>query len=420
MIFKEKQKSQPIDKRQVWEAFKAVKKNDGSAGVDDLLIVDIQSNPGKYLYPLWNRMASGSYIPVPVREVLIGKEDGKQRALGIPTVLDRVAQEVIRQELETIAEPHFSSNSYGYRPGKSQHQAVKQCEKNCLKFNWVIDLDIKGFFDNIDHRLMIRAVKHFTTEKHILLYVKRWLKAPIQKRDGSLQAKLGKGTPQGGVISPLLANIFLHFAFDKWFENNFPECSYERYADDIIIHCKHFKNALNVLSAVKQRMKQCKLELKQEKSNIVYCKRDQKNHPPFKPKYIQFDFLGFTFKPRWVKGKKGRCHLGFSPAISNKRRKRIGQELYKMKIHRMVHLSIQDIAQVLEPKLRGWINYYGKFRISELHKVFKVLNYRLMLWVRNKYRRFRNKIKTHAFKWLSYIAKHYPNMFVHWKYGFLP
>jgi len=420
MIFKEKQKSQPIEKRQVWEAFKAVKKNDGSAGVDDLAINDIESNAAKYLYPLWNRMASGSYMPVPVREVLINKENGKKRALGIPTVLDRVAQEVIRKELEMIVEPHFSANSFGYRPGKSQHMAVKQCEENCQKFNWAIDLDIKGFFDNIDHQLLIRAVKRFTTSKHILMYVKRWINAPIQKRDGSFEPKQGKGTPQGGVISPLLANIFLHFAFDTWFEETFPECSYERYADDIIIHCRFFKESLNVLAAVKQRMKRCKLEIKPEKSNIVYCKRNQKNHPPFKPQYLQFDFLGFTFKPRWVKGWLGKWHLGFTPAISNKRQKRIGQTLYKLKIHRMVQFSLQDIAILLEPKIRGWINYYGKFRFSEMRKVFRVLNYRLMMWVRNKYRRFRKKIKTHAFRWLSNIAKNYPNLFLHWKYGFRP
>ncbi|MGD9978348.1 MAG: group II intron reverse transcriptase/maturase [Bacteroidales bacterium] len=420
MIFREKQKSQPIGKRQVWDAFQAVKKNGGSAGVDNIAIADIESRAAKYLYPLWNRMASGSYTPVPVREVLIDKEDGKKRALGIPTVLDRVAQEVIRKELEMIVEPHFSVNSFGYRPGKSQHQAVKQCEENGQKFNWAIGLDIKGFFDNIDHRLLIRAVKRFTTSKHILMYVKRWLNAPVQKRDGSLEPKQGKGTPQGGVISPLLANIFLHFAFDTWFEKTFPECTYERYADDIIIHCKFFKESLNVLAAVKQRMKRCKLEIKQEKSNIVYCKRNQKNHPPFKPKYVKFDFLGFTFQPRWVKGWLGKWHLGFTPAISNKRRKRIGQTLYKMKIHRMVQFSLQDIANRLEPKIRGWINYYGKFRFSEMRKVFRVLNYRLMMWVRNKYRRFRKKIKTHAFRWLSNIAKSFPNLFLHWHYGFLP
>ncbi len=229
-------------------------------------------------------------MAVPVREVLINKEDGRKRALGIPTVLDRVAQEVIRQELENIVEPHFSVNSFGYRPKKSQHMAVKQCQENCQKYCWAIDLDIKGFFDNIDHRLLIRAVKHFTTSKHILMYVKRWLNAPIQKRDGSIEPKQGKGTPQGGVIFPLLANIFLHFAFDTWFEETFPDCTYERYADDIIIHCKHFKEALKVLAAVKQRMQWCKLEIKQEKSNIVYCKRNQKNHLHLNPSMSSLTF----------------------------------------------------------------------------------------------------------------------------------
>jgi group II intron reverse transcriptase/maturase len=244
MIFKEKQKSQPIEKRQVWDAFKAVKKNGGSAGVNGVEIIDIESNPRKYLYPVWNRLASGSYSPMPVREVLIPKYDGSERTLGIPTVQDRVAQMVIKEELEAIVDKHFSANSFGYRPNKSAHGAVEQCRINCLSFNWAIDLDIKGFFDNIDHQLMMRAVKHFTVKRHILLYVERWLKCPVQKKDGSIEQR-SKGTPQGGVISPVLANIFLHFVFDKWFEYEFPDCAFERYADDIIIHCKNFKYALS-------------------------------------------------------------------------------------------------------------------------------------------------------------------------------
>jgi len=300
MIFKEKQKSQPIEKRQVWEAFKAVKSNSGSAGVDGLEITDIESKPGKYLYPVWNRLASGSYYPMPVREVLIPKYDGSKRALGIPTVLDRVAQMVIKEELEQIVEKHFSANSFGYRPNRGTHDAIRQCRLNCRRFNWAIDLDIKGFFDNIDHRLMMRAVKHFTNKRHILLYVERWLKCAVQKKDGKIEQRT-KGTPQGGVISPVLANIYLHFAFDRWFESEYPDCAFERYADDIIIHCKNFKYALRVLGAVESRMNRCKLSLKKGKNNIVYCKRNQKKHPPFKPKYVSFDFLGFTFKPRMVK-----------------------------------------------------------------------------------------------------------------------
>jgi group II intron reverse transcriptase/maturase len=364
-------------------------------------------------------MASGSYQPMPVREVFIPKYDGSMRALGIPTIKDRVAQMVIKEELEAIVDKHFSGSSYGYRPNKSAHDAVEQCRINCMQYNWAIDLDIKGFFDNIDHRLMIRALKHFTTAKHILLYVKRWLKAPVQQKDGSIRLNEGKGTPQGGVISPLLANIFLHFAFDTWFEQKFPELRFERYADDIIIHCKHFKQALGVLEMVNARMCQCKLELKREKTNIVYCKGNQKKHPPFKPKYVSFDFLGFTFKPRIVR-KHGKLFRGFSPAISRKSQKVITQALFKMKLHRMVHLQLPQLATLLADKLRGWIYYFGRVRKSEMRFVFRVLNFRLVKWVRNKYKRFRKRHWFFAWKWLAEISKRYPTMFEHWKFGFTP
>jgi len=419
MIFEEKQKSQPIEKRQVWEAFKAVKKKGGSAGVDGLNIPDIESEPRKYLYPIWNRLASGSYHPMPVREVLIPKDDGSKRALGIPTVVDRVAQMVIREELESIVNKQFSKNSFGYRPKTGAHAAVHQCSENCMRYNWAIDLDIKGFFDNIDHELMMRAVKHFTSKGHILLYVERWLKCPVQKQDGTIQQRT-KGTPQGGVISPVLANIFLHFAFDSWFERKHPECRFERYADDIIIHCSTFKEALRVLNTVTQRMNQCKLELKKGKNNIVYCKRKTPGPIRFKPKYSSFDFLGFTFEPRMVRTKRGMWFLAFAPAISRKRQRRIGQTLFKMKIHRMVHLQLSDLAHLLAAKLRGWFNFYGKFRMSEMRHVMRLLNMRLAHWVRNKYRRFRRKHWFFAYLWLQEVSRKYPAMFVHWSAGFKP
>jgi RNA-directed DNA polymerase len=419
MIFDEKQKSQPIEKRQVWEAFIKVKANGGSAGVDGVEIKDVESNPRKHLYPVWNRMASGSYYPKPVRQVLIPKYDGSMRALGIPTVCDRVAQMVIKEELEAIVDKQFSANSFGYRRNKSAHDAVEQCRINCMKYNWAIDLDIKGFFDNIDHRVMIRALKRFTYKKHILLYVKRWLKAPVQLKDGSLKQNEGKGTPQGGVISPLLANIFLHFAFDGWFAETFPECTFERYADDIIIHCKHFKQSLWVLEAVNKRMQQCKLELKKQKTNIVYCKRNQKKHPPFKPKHVSFDFLGFTFKPRIVRS-NGKIHRGFTPAISKKSQKVIARTLFKMKLHRMVHLQLPQVALIFADKLRGWINYFGKVRMSALRTVMRTINFRIMRWVRNKYKRFWNCHWYFAYKWLKETSKKYPTLFEHWKYGFVP
>lgn len=419
MIFEEKQKSQPIEKRQVWDAFKAVKSNGGSAGVDGLSIKDIESNPRKYLYPIWNRMASGSYCPMPVREVEIPKYDGSKRALGIPTVRDRVAQMVIKEELESIVDKHFSESSFGYRPNKSAHDAVEQCRVNCMQYNWAIDLDIKGFFDNIDHRLMMRGVKNFTLEPHHLMYIQRWLKCPVQRKDGSIEQR-SKGTPQGGVISPLLANIYLHFAFDKWFEHEFPDCAFERYADDIIIHCKNFKYALRVLEAVRKRMQQCCLDLKKGKSNIVYCKRNQKKHPPFKPKHVSFDFLGFTFKPRLVRTANGKHMLGFTPGISRKSRKVIARTLFKMKIHRMVHLQLPDIARLLADKLRGWLYYFGRVRMSDLGFVMRLLNFRLAKWVWNKYRRFRRRHRYCAFRWLKETALKYPTMFEHWKYGFMP
>jgi group II intron reverse transcriptase/maturase len=419
MIFKEKQKSQPIEKRQVWEAFKKVRSNKGASGVDHVSIQEVSTRPMKYLYPVWNRLASGSYFPQPVREVAIPKADGRIRKLGIPTVQDRTAQMVIREELEQIADKRFSKNSFGYRPNKSAHQAIKQCRKNCMQMDWAIDLDIKSFFDEIDHDLMLKALGHFTKARHIDLYVKRWLEASVQKKDGKVYPR-SKGTPQGGVISPLLANIFLHVVFDKWIEKHHPEVKFERYADDIIIHCQNFKQAMRTLEAVKARFKQCKLQIKEGKSNIVYCKRNQKKHPPFKVHYVTFDFLGFTFKPRMVKGYFGNFHLEFTPSISRRNQKRINQILFKLKLHRMVHLRLSDLAGIIADRLRGWIYYYGKVRMSELHYVFRSLNMRLAKWVRNKYRRFRRKHWFFAYKWLQETAKHYPNLFVHWHYGFKP
>lgn len=419
MIFVEEQKTQPITRLQVSEAFKRVRANGGSAGVDNITIAQVEANKRKYLYPLWNRIASGSYFPKAVRQSLIPKADGKERALGIPTVTDRAAQQVIATELESIVDSKFSRNSFGYRPNKSAHDAIEQCRINCFRYSWVIDLDIKGFFDNIDHELLMKALRYHTDRKHILLYCERWLKAPVQLPDGTLKHPEGKGTPQGGVISPVLANIFLDIVFDKWMEKNYTDVEFERYADDIVVHCQNIKQALRLLEAIKKRFKDCKLELNNEKSKIVYCRRNQKRQPPFKVYYQKFDFLGYTFKPRIIK-ERGKIKLGFTPAISQKNITRIGEEMFKLNIHRWVHFSVNKIAVLLNSKLRGWINYYSKFRKSELRKLFRVVNLRLAKWVRNKYRRFRRRHWYNAYKFLQEIAKSYPNMFEHWKYGFLP
>lgn len=419
MIFEEEQKTQPITRLQVTEAFKRVKANGGSAGVDNISIEQVDRNKRKYLYPLWNRMASGSYFPKPVRQSFIPKRDGKKRALGIPTVADRVAQQVITTELESIVDKKFSPNSFGYRPNKSAHDAVEQCRQNCLKYSWVIDLDIKGFFDNIDHELLAKALCYHTEKKHILLYCERWLDAPVQLSDGTLKYPEGKGTPQGGVISPILANIFLDIVFDKWIEKNYPDIAYERYADDIVVHCHEIKHALRLLEAIKQRLKDCKLELNSDKSKIVYCRRNQKRQPPFKVRYQKFDFLGFTFKPRIVQ-ERGKLKLGFTPAISSKNMARITDELLKLNIHRWVHFPLSRIAELLRSRIRGWINYYSKFRKSELRKLFRILNLRINKWVRIKYRKFRRRHWFIAYRYLQGIARDYPYLFEHWKYGFLP
>jgi RNA-directed DNA polymerase len=419
MIFEEKQKTQPIERWEVWEAFKEVRANGESPGVDGITIDTVASNPRKYLYPVWNRMASGSYFPKPVRQAEIPKEDGSLRLLGIPTVTDRVAQTVIKWKLEKYTNGHFSSNSFGYIEGKSQHDALEQCRINCLKHRWVIDLDIKGFFDNIDHELLMLGVKWFTKERYILMYVERWLKAPVMLLNGTLKESDGKGTPQGGVISPLLANIFLHFVFDMWYGRKYPEGKFERYADDIIVHCDSYIEAKERLKAIEQRLNECKLELNQSKTKIVHCQNSHKRQSPDKEVKRSFDFLGYTFKPRYVKF-KGKLRIGFTPGISRKKQKRINDLCLKLKIHRMTHMSILQIAGMLTSKIRGWINYYGKFRKSEMWKVFRTLNFRLAHWVSNKYRRFRKRPRYLAYKWLVNVSKAFPTLFVHWEHGFLP
>lgn len=344
----EKTKSYPITKEQVWEAFKLVRSKGGAADVDGITIQRVAENPQKYLYPVWNRLASGSYFPSAVKQVEIPKGDGGVRKLGVPTIVDRVAQMVIAKELETIVEKQFTDSSFGYRPHKNAHQAVEQAKRNCWQYSHVIDMDIKGFFDNIDRGLMIRGLRHFTNEKHIITYVKRWLKAPIQSKDGRTIQNLEKGTPQGGVISPILANIFLHFAFDKWMERNFPNCPFERYADDIIVHAKNEREALLVLERVKERMLQCKLELHPEKTKTVFCP-SLKRRKRRKNEQQQFDFLGFTFQPRKAVTKAGKVTMSFLPSISRKSVSRIAEKCRSLNIHRWTSIGIEDISKRLTP-----------------------------------------------------------------------
>jgi group II intron reverse transcriptase/maturase len=399
-----------ISKVLVWEAFKRVKANRGAAGVDGQSITDFEDDLKNNLYKLWNRMSSGSYFPPPVRRVEIPKGDGKMRPLGIPTVADRIAQMVVKQFLEPLVEPHFHEDSYGYRPGKSAIDAVGVARQRCWRYPWVLDLDIKGFFDNIDHELMMKAVRQHTSCRWVLIYVERWLKCQVQHPDGSVESR-DKGTPQGGVVSPLLANLFLHYAFDKWMGRAFPTVPFERYADDVVCHCNSESQAKALRVAIVQRLKECRLELHPEKTKIVYCKEDNRrgDYPNCK-----FDFLGYTFRPRVAMSKKGNFFVGFLPAMSNKAVKSICDEMRSWRIHNRTDKSLDDFSRMFNPKLRGWINYYSKFYKSEMFKVFHILNRILIKWAMRKFKNLRGQQRK-ATHWLGRLALLYPQLFALWQ-----
>lgn len=408
-------KSIPISRAMIWSAYKHVKSNKGSSGIDDLGWEEFESDRSKYLYKLWNRMASGSYFPPPVKEVEIPKKDGKMRKLGIPTIADRIGQQVVKSYLEPRFEPLFSDNSYGYRPNKNAHQALLEVQRNCWKNDWVIDLDIKGFFDNIDHAKLMLAVRKHVSEKWACMYIERWLNMPIHKKSGELEEKQGRGTPQGGVISPLLANLFLHYAFDKWLEKLNSKVKFVRYADDAIIHCKSKRQADFILQKLHARMRECGLELHPEKTKQVYCRdyRRQEKHPN-----VKFDFLGFSFQPRTSKSSQtGKLFLGYGCAISSSSCNKIGEKIAELIDDSKTCKSIVGIAQKLNPAIRGWLNYYGKFRMWELHKVFRMLHSRLVRWARRKYKRYKTSI-CRAYSWLKRMKKQFPYLFYHWKLNF--
>ena len=402
-----------IAKRAVWEAFKRVKANQGAAGVDGQTIEKFEKDLSNNLYKLWNRMSSGSYFPPPVRRVEIPKPDGRKRPLGIPTVADRVAQMVVKQYLEPILEPDFHRDSYGYRPGKSALQAVAETRRRCWKYHWVLDLDIRSFFDTIDHELLMRAVRKHTDCKWVLLYIERWLKASVQLPDGTLE-DLRKGTPQGGVISPLLANLFLHYALDKWMERHFPELPFERYADDVICHCVSEKQAKYLLDTIRRRLAECRLELNTQKTRIVYCKDSYR-----KDSYVNesFDFLGFTFRPRLSKSSNGKYFVNFSPAVSNKATKAIRQEIRSWNLHRRTDKSLEDFARMFNPIIRGWINYYGSYYKSALYRTFWQLDRTLSTWASRKYKRLRGR-QRRAQRWLRRVRKRQSWLFAHWRFAY--
>jgi RNA-directed DNA polymerase len=414
-----KSKSFEISKRVVFEAYRRVKANNGAAGVDDESIAAFEVDLKGNLYKLWNRMSSGSYFPPPVRMVEIPKPGGKGvRILGVPTVADRIAQTVAATYLEPKAEPMFHADSYGYRPRRSALDAVAACRERCWGTAWVIDLDIKGFFDNLDHELVVKAVAHHldADQTWILLYVRRWLEAPLQRQDGSLVAR-DRGSPQGSAISPLLANLFMHYAFDAWMAREFPAVRFERYCDDVVVHCETQEQAHRVRDAIAARLAACGgLQLHPEKTRIVYC-RDGKRRGWYE--HTSFTFLGYTFRSRMVRARTGRYFLGFNPAVSDEAAKRIRREIRFWRLHLRSGSTIGDLARAINPIVRGWINYYGRFYKSELVYVLDGINHYLMRWATRKFKRLRRH-RRRAWERMATMARFYPGLFAHWRFGVRP
>lgn len=411
-----KAKPYDIPKQVVWDAYQRVRANRGAAGVDGQTLPIFEKDLKGNLYKIWNRMSSGSYFPPPVRLVEIPKGDGGVRPLGIPTVADRIAQTVAKMYLEPIVEPKFHPDSYGYRPGKSAHDAVATARQRCWRANWIIDLDIKGFFDNLDHDLVMRAVRHHTEIPWLLLYIERWLKAPVEQADGALVERTS-GTPQGGVVSPLLANLFMHHAFDEWLARTYPYLQFERYADDAIIHCVSEAQARFVLGALRERLKACGLELHPVKTKIVYCKDDDRRR---NYEQTKFDFLGYTFQARRARNRWGKFFVNFLPAISNKSAKAIRASIREWRVASIrTNQSLTDLARLINSRVRGWMQYYGRFYRSRCVQVLRYLNDVLVRWAMRKLKRFRRRERAAA-HWLGRIARRDANLFVHWQLGIKP
>jgi len=401
-----------IPKNLVVKAYRLVKENKGAAGVDQQSLDDFDKNLKDNLYRIWNRLSSGSYFPPAVKAVPIPKKNGGERILGIPTVSDRIAQMVVKLVFEPTVEPHFLPDSYGYRPNKSALDAVGITRQRCWRYNWVLEFDIKGLFDNIDHELLMKAVRKHTSEKWVILYIERWLKAPVQLSDGTLVERT-KGTPQGGVISPVLSNLFLHYVFDAWMTRKHPTMPWCRYADDGLVHCRTVQEAQQILATLTQRFAECKLELHPAKTKIVYCK-DGKRRGDYPQ--TEFDFLGFTFRRRMVKGKQNNLFVSFTPAASKTASKSMRAKTRERNLQRRTDLELKDIAKMVNPVIRGWIEYYGRYHRSALEPVFRHFNMKLVAWVKRKYKRFKGH-KTRAAIFLEKLSERQPQLFAHWKIG---
>lgn len=400
--------SYTISQQLVLTAWQKVKANGGAAGVDNVSIASFEDNLDNELYKLWNRMSSGSYMAPPVKRVEIAKADGKTRPLGIPTVADRVAQMVVKMTLEPEWDVKFHPSSYGYRPHRDAKQAVQAARQYCWKYKWVIDLDIKGFFDNLDHEHVLKFVSGATQNPWCKLYIKRWLTSGVVMPEGQI-IKADKGTPQGGVISPLLANLYLHKVFDSWMQKYFPQNPFERYADDVIVHCTSQREAEQLLACIAERMARFGLTLHPEKTKIVSCSTEKV------PRQIpqSFDFLGFTFRKRRAMRKDGKLFTSFLPAVSNKAKKSIVRAMRAWNIRRYGRLTLEMVSKQLNPQIRGWLNYYGAFYPSALERIRSIIEMRLIRWVQCKYPKSRASSRR-AGTWLKLVKQHNPSLFAHW------
>ncbi len=408
-------KSFQISQKEVLDAYKAVKANKGAGGVDGVELEEFDKDWKNRLYTLWNRMTSGTYFPKPVRGVEIPKKNGKKRLLGIPTIEDRVAQMVLRNRLEPYVEPIFFEDSYGYRPHKSALDAVGTARERCFRMKWVVEFDIVGLFDNINHGYLMKFVQQYTKERWVNLYVERCLKAPILMPDGTVRERT-MGTPQGGVISPLLSGLFMHYAFDRWITREFPMCKWERYADDGVIHCVSKKQAQYVLDMLGKRMRLCGLEIHPDKSKIVYC---QRNNEKIEGETTQFTFLGYCFRPRLLKNKNGEYFMGFTPAVSTEAAKTFRKKI-KETVNNSHTTDIVALSQDLNPIIRGWYNYFGRYFPSEAFRQgINYVNLRLVRWLK-KTRKKAKRSWAKAQHLLYRIAKSSPDMFCHWKAGYMP